>query len=113
VVAEAELSGALADELRELAGVDRVIHEPARLMIVAALYAAESADFRYLLHATNLTKGNLSAHLARLEEVGYVAIEKTFRGKVPQTTCRLTESGRAAFRAYRAHLKRAVDSMPE
>lgn len=109
--------GALALEgsgdLRALAGVDRVIHEPARLVIVAVLYAGESADFLYLLRETNLTKGNLSAHLARLEEAGYIRIEKTFRGKVPQTICRLTEDGRAAFREYRAWLKRAVATMPE
>ncbi len=101
------------DGLRALAGVDRLIHEPARLAIVAILYAVERADFLYLLRETSLTKGNLSAHLARLEEAGYVQIEKTFRGKVPQTICRLTEEGRAAFRAYRARLRRAVDSLPE
>jgi len=98
---------------RALASLDRVIHEPARLIIASILYAAESADFLFLLRETNLTKGNLSAHLARLEEAGYVKIDKTYRGKIPQTTCRLTEEGRAAFREYRAQLKRAVDSLPE
>lgn len=105
--------GELSGSLRDLAGVDRVIHEPARLMIVSILYAAESADFLFLLRETGLTKGNLSAHLVRLEEAGHVAIEKSFRGKVPRTVCRLTEGGRAAFRDYRDRLKRAVDSMPE
>src|SRR5512133_881288 len=100
-------------DLRALAGVDRVIHEPARLVIAAVLYAVESADFLYLLRETNLTKGNLSAHLARLEEAGYIEIAKTFRGKVPQTICRLTEDGRVALRDYRAWLKRAVASTPE
>lgn len=103
----------MANDLRGLASVDRIIHEPARLIIVAILYAAESADFLYLLRETGLTKGNLSAHLARLEEAGYVKIEKTFRGKVPQTICSLSELGRRAFRDYRARLKRVVDSMPE
>lgn len=98
---------------RALADVDRVIHEPARLILVAILYAVESADFLFLLRETGLTKGNLSAHLARLEEAGYVTIEKSFRGKVPQTVCRLSEDGRRAFRDYRARLKRAVESMPE
>ncbi|MHB1134750.1 MAG: winged helix-turn-helix domain-containing protein [Chloroflexota bacterium] len=97
----------------DLAVVDRLIHEPARLVIVTILFAVESADFLYLLRETTLTKGNLSAHLARLEEAGYVAIEKSYRGKVPLTTCRLTESGRAAFKEYRAWLKRAVQSLPE
>lgn len=101
------------DNLRGIAKVDRIIHEPARLVIAAILYAVDGSDFLYLLRETGLTKGNLSAHLARLEESGYVTIEKSFRGKVPQTMCRLTAEGRAAFRDYRARLKRAIDSMPE
>ncbi len=110
---EPEPVAAAEDGFRGLANVDRVIHEPGRLIIVAILYAVESADFLYLLREAGLTKGNLSAHLARLEEARYVAIEKSFRGKVPQTICRLTEEGRAAFRDYRARLKRAVESMEE
>jgi len=101
------------DDIRAMVKADRVIHEPARLIIVAILYTVESADFLYLLRETGLTKGNLSSHLARLEETGYVRIEKSFRGKVPQTVCSLTENGRDAFRDYRAHLKRAVESMLE
>ena len=60
-----------------------------------------------------MTKGNLSAHLTKLEEAGYVEIEKSFRGRVPQTICRLTEKGRGAFQDYRDRLKRVVDSLPE
>jgi DNA-binding transcriptional ArsR family regulator len=93
---------------QELAGLDREIHEPARLTIVAMLYAAEEADFVFLQRESGLTKGNLSSHLARLEQAGYVAIEKTFRGKIPLTVCRLTEAGRWAFERYRATLKRAL-----
>ena len=100
-------------DLRDLAAIDRLIHEPARLVIVATLYAVQKADFIFLLRQTGLTKGNLSAHLARLEEAGYVKVEKTFRGKVPQTVSSLTEVGRIAFRDYRARLKRAVDNIPE
>ncbi len=103
----------MEEDLREVASLDRVIHEPARLMLVAMLASVESADFLYLLHETRLTKGNLSAHLARLEEAGYVQIEKSFRGKVPQTTCRLTPEGREAFRAYRGRLRRAMAAMPD
>lgn len=101
------------DSLRDMANVDRLIHEPGRLLIVATLTAVESADFLYLLRETGMTKGNLSAHLSRLEEAGYISIEKTFRGKVPQTICSMTDSGRKAFREYRTRLKRAVDSLPE
>ena len=100
-----------AQDLRSLAEVDRVIHEPARLMIATILYTVESADFTYLLRETGLTKGNLSAHLAKLEQAGYVDIEKSFRGKVPQTICKLTRAGRSAFQAYRAQMKQIVERM--
>jgi DNA-binding transcriptional ArsR family regulator len=96
-----------------LTDVDRVIHEPARLLIATILYAVDTADFLFLLRESGLSKGNLSSHLSRLEAAGYVAIEKTFRGKIPLTICRLTGSGREAFRAYRDHLKRVVDALPE
>jgi DNA-binding transcriptional ArsR family regulator len=96
-----------------LAAVDRVIHEPARLLIAAILYALDAADFLYLLRESGLSKGNLSSHLSRLETAGYVSIEKTFRGKIPLTICRLTDSGREAFRAYRDHLRRVVNTLPE
>lgn len=85
---------------RELADLDRVIHAPARLAIVALLFGLEEADFLYLLREVGLTKGNLSTHLAKLEEAGYVAIEKTYRGKLPLTLCRLTLQGRQAFNDY-------------
>jgi DNA-binding MarR family transcriptional regulator len=101
------------ESFRELAGVDRVLHEPARLILMALLYPLESADFLYLFRETGLTKGNLSAHLARLEEAGYLTVQKGFRGKIPQTTYNLTEEGRQAFRDYRLVLKRTVDSLPE
>ena len=97
-----------AHPARDLADLDRVIHEPARLMIVAMLSAVDEADFLYLQRASGLTAGNLSAHLARLESAGYVAIAKGFVGKVPRTTCRLTEAGRAAFDIYRRSMDRAI-----
>jgi DNA-binding MarR family transcriptional regulator len=97
---------------RQFADLDRVVHEPARLAIMAVLYSAESADFLYLLHSTGLTKGNLSSHLMRLEEAGYVQISKSFRGKLPLTTCSLTATGRDAFQSYRLRLRQAVDSLP-
>ena len=89
------------EQLRAIAGLDRVIHEPGRMMIVALLAAVEECDFLYLLRETELNKGNLSSHLAKLEEAGYVEIEKTYRGKVPQTLLRLTAAGRKAFEQYR------------
>jgi DNA-binding MarR family transcriptional regulator len=103
----------MPDDFRAMADVNRVIHEPARLIIVTILYTAARADFLFLLRETGLTKGNLGSHLARLEDAGYVNIEKTYRGKIPQTICSLTEDGRSAFREYRARVRRAVDSLPE
>ncbi len=93
------------------ADTDRLIHEPARRVIMTILYTAESADFLFLLRETGLSKGNLSSHLAKLEAAGYVEIEKTFRGKIPLTICRLTERGRTSFRRYRDYLKKIVASM--
>jgi DNA-binding transcriptional ArsR family regulator len=86
--------------------LDRMIHEPARLALMALLYKAEEADFLFLLRESALTKGNLQSHLARLEEGGYVAIEKSFVGKIPRTVCRLTSTGRQAFKRYRMELKK-------
>lgn len=94
-----------------LPDIDDVIHAPARLAIVAILNAVEEADFRYLLNATGLTKGNLSTHLSKLEEAGYVQIEKTFRGKMPLTLLRLTPQGRAAFEAYRRNMLRFLNQL--
>jgi DNA-binding transcriptional ArsR family regulator len=85
--------------------LNRMIHEPARLTIVALLSSVKEADFLYLLRETGLTKGNLSTHLVRLEEAGYVNIEKTFRGKIPLTIVRLNSDGRAAFQSYRKSIK--------
>lgn len=84
-----------------MSDVDRIIHEPARLTIVALLSGAKDADFLFLLRETGLSKGNLSSHLAKLEHEGYVEIAKTFRGKIPLTLARLTRKGRSAFGAYR------------
>ncbi len=99
----------MSGSLRDLSGLDRLIHEPARLMIVALLSSVESADFLFLLKESNLTKGNLSVQLSRLEEAGYVQIEKTFRGKIPHTEYRLTEKGRSAFDQYRKSLGSILD----
>lgn len=84
----------------ELSTLDRVIHEPARLMIMTELYSIPEADFLYLQRELRLTQGNLSSHLARLEEASYVLIEKTFKGKYPLTICSLTLKGKKAFEEY-------------
>ena len=85
---------------QEIAQLDRVIHEPARLTIMLILDGVSEADFLYLQREGGFTQGNLSGHLAKLEEAGYVEIEKKFKGKVPLTVCRLTSEGKAAFSGY-------------
>jgi len=85
--------------------IDRLIHEPARLLIMAHLYVVEGADFLYLMNQTGLTFGNLSSHMSRLEEAGYIEVEKTFVDKRPNTRLRLTEAGRKAFNEYRTSMK--------
>ena len=95
----------MAEDLRSVTDLDRLIHEPARLLIVTILSSVESADFLFLQRETDLTKGNLSAHLSKLEEAGYVKIEKTFKGKLPLTICKLTNTGRKAWTQYRQQLQ--------
>ena len=107
-----EQTSSVEDTLREIGELDRVIHEPARLMIMAILYVADT-DFLFLLRQTGLTKGNLSSHLTKLEQAEYIVIEKTFVGKTTRTVCRLTDAGQQAFCSYRERLRRAVDSLPE
>jgi len=99
--------------LRDLTELDKLIHEPARLMIVSILSAVEEADFIYLMHETGLTRGNLSSHLSKLEDAGYIKVQKTFRGKVPQTLLRLTNTGQSAFNSYRTQLKQLVTKISE
>ena len=95
-------------DIRRLGDLDRTIHEPARLMVVALLAAVEEADFKYLHQTTGLSKGNLSIHLSKLEEAGYIEIEKSFRGKFPLTVCRLSEAGRQGFEGYRRMMRKAL-----
>ncbi len=86
------------------AEIDRLIHEPARLMIVAYLYVVESADFLFLMHQTGLTHGNLSSHMSKLEGAGYIEVVKEFIDKKPHTMLRLTDAGKGAFREYRERM---------
>jgi DNA-binding transcriptional ArsR family regulator len=99
----------MSDDLRSVTELDRLIHEPARLLIVTILSTVESADFLFLQRETELTKGNLSAHLRKLEDAGYVKIQKTFKGKLPLTVCKLTAAGTKAVTQYRQQLQNFMD----
>jgi len=98
-------------DLQPIADLDRAIHSPARLMILAYLAAVDSADFIFLMNQVGLTRGNLSSHLNTLEEAGYISIEKEFVEKVPRTILRLTGKGREAIHNYREQMRGIVDKL--
>jgi DNA-binding MarR family transcriptional regulator len=87
------------------AAIDRLIHEPSRLLIMTCLAVVESADFLFVQSQTGLTAGNLSSHMTRLEEAGYVVIEKSFEGRKPKTELCLSDAGRRAFERYRDQMQ--------
>ena len=92
--------------------VDRVVHEPARFAIMANLFVIESADFLFLMRRTGMTKGNLSSHMRKLEEAGYIEVVKDFVMRKPHTMLRLTKKGRTAFREYSRSMKQVFNELP-
>jgi DNA-binding MarR family transcriptional regulator len=95
-----------------LAELDRLVHEPARLAIMALLYVVESANFTFVMNQTGLTWGNLSTHISKLEAGSYVEVEKSFVGKRPNTNLRLTPEGRTAFSEYVTKMKQVLQEFP-
>ena len=79
---------------------DKIVHEPARLRIMMILSGVESADFNFLLSILGLTKGNLSRHIEKLDLAGYVKVNKTFKGRIPNTSYQLTKRGSKALTDY-------------
>jgi DNA-binding MarR family transcriptional regulator len=100
-------------DLQPLADIDQVIHAPARLMVLTYLYVVESADYVFLQNLTGLTWGNLSTHLGKLEEAGYITIHKGYKGKKPHTSISMTEEGRRAFREYKEKMQKVLDELPD
>ncbi len=80
--------------------LDPLLHSELRLAVMSLLVGVDSADFVYLRQQTGATAGNLSVQIDKLSKAGYIAVEKTFRNKMPRTVCRITETGREAFAAY-------------
>lgn len=93
------------DSLPGVRDIDKLIHEPARLILMANLFVVESADFLYLMNQTGLTFGNLSSHMTKLEGAGFIRVEKEFVDKKPNTRLSLTDAGRAAFKEYRDRMR--------
>ena len=99
------------ENLQPLAEIDKTIHEPARLMILATLHAVESADFLFVERQTGLTRGNLSSHMGKLEAAGYIEIKKEFVDKIPRTLLGITDEGRAALLDYTNNMKQVLDHL--
>lgn len=99
--------------LGRLEDIDHVIHAPARLMILTYLYVVDSVDYVFLMRITGLTWGNLSTHLTKLENAGYVVIKKGYKGKKPHTTIRLSNQGRISFKKYKRSMKQVLDDLPD
>ena len=103
----------LPNRSADIQDVDRLIHDPSRLTIMAQLYVVQSADFLFLQNQTRMTPGNLSAQLGKLEDAGYVEVTKEFLDRKPHTALALTKKGRAAFKEYRKKVKQFVEKLPE
>ena len=89
--------------------LNSLLHSELRLAVVSLLISVESADFVYIKEQTKATAGNLSVQLDKLSTAGYITVEKCFKGKKPQTVCRITETGLKAFEDYVDALKSYLD----
>ena len=93
--------------------LDRVIHERMRLAIVSALAVNDSLTFNDLKRLLETTDGNLSVHARKLEDARYIAVEKSFEGRMPKTEYRLTAAGRKAFEKYISHMESLIKAVKE
>jgi len=100
----------MSDIFEQMAGLDKLLHEPARLAILTALSACQSADYTFLQRITGMTQGNLSGHLTKLEEAGMVKIEKQFVEKRPNTVVSITPQGTTSIEQHWQHLLHLRDS---
>ncbi len=100
-------------DFQPIADLDRTIHSPARLLILAYLAAVDSADFIFLMNQVGLTRGNLSSHLSKLEEVGYISVTKEFVERMPRTIIQLTDKGREAINHYREQMRTIINELLE
>jgi DNA-binding MarR family transcriptional regulator len=93
--------------------IDKIIHEPARLQIMTQLYVVDEADFIYIMRQTGLTWGNLSSHMTKLEDAGYIQVRKEFQEKKPHTILNITAAGRKAFERYRKTLDKVFEKLED
>ena len=93
--------------------IDKIIHEPARLQIMTQLFVVDEVDFIYLMRQTGLTWGNLSSHMTKLEDAGYIGVRKEFQDKKPRTILNMTPAGRKAFEKYRKMLDKVFEGIKD
>ena len=96
-----------------LADIDPLIHAPSRLRVMTYLYVVDSIDFVYLKRVTGMSWGNLSTHLTKLEQAGYIRISKSFQDKKPKTMIQMTDEGRKAFRRYKDDMQQVLGNLPD
>ena len=94
--------------IKDIISLEKLVHEPSRLAILTILSGVKEADFTFLLRISGFTRGNLSVHLSKLEEAGYVNVNKRFINKIPNTVYNLTKEGRKAFNDYLKNMERIV-----
>ncbi len=99
------------ETLKRAGEIDKIVHEPARLMILSILFVIESADFVFLNRQTGLTRGNLSTHMKKLEDAGYVLVKKEFLEKKPVTLYSITNAGEEALQTYRDLMQSLLDEL--
>jgi DNA-binding MarR family transcriptional regulator len=92
-----------------LKDLDPLLHSQLRLGVISLLMSVDSAEFTWLKEKTNSTAGNLSVQIDKLSEAGYITVEKSFKGKKPLTTCKITKAGIKAFEEYVAALKQYIN----
>ena len=105
-----KIESASIEQIQQLVEIDKLVHEPSRLMILLFLESLEEIDFLFLLRQTQLTQGNLSSHLAKLELAGYVTVKKEFIGKRPHTIASLSVKGAEALERYRDKIVRVLST---
>lgn len=89
--------------------LDPLLHSQLRLAVMSLLISVEEAEFTFLKEKTESTAGNLSVQLDKLEKAGYIGIEKSFKGKRPLTTCKITQAGLRAFEEYVENLRNYIE----
>ncbi|UCH04326.1 MAG: transcriptional regulator [Candidatus Thorarchaeota archaeon] len=102
-----------SEDGRQPIEINKLIHEPGRLQIMTKLYVVEEADFIFLMRQTGLTWGNLSSHISKLEDEGYIEVRKEFLGKKPHTVLKMTPGGRKALEEYRAAINKIFEGVSD